>query len=297
MNPLVIPVDQNLNALLPIGTPAFPIQLFHDNLKNFTNGFVNWHRQKTIEISVVKKGAVLVQTLGREQKVCAGDGFLIFPGRLHAVKPWGNQPAEYTTLIFDPVLLTGYRGSFWEEVYYLPYLGHGCLFFWGACADAQPAFEKLSWIFSLWDSSLTPEKQLQIQRLLQDSWAVLADKIFSQQTIPESPAESRRLFDMVDYLHEHYQEKFSLTDMAAHICVSRGECSRFFKRMMHMTISEYLTEYRIAKSMELLEQGEQNITQIAESVGFSTVSYFICRFRQKVGQSPLAYQKQTLPFA
>lgn len=32
---------------------------------------------------------------------------------------------------------------------------------------------------------------------------------------------------MISYIHTHYAEKFSLTDMAEQITVSRSECSRY----------------------------------------------------------------------
>ena len=83
---------------------------------------------------------------------------------------------------------------------------------------------------------------LWVQRSLQDMWILLADQLFSQRPAAYSRRDNRRIHQMIEYLHQHYSEKFSLSSMAASVSVSRGECSRFFKKMMHMTISDYLLE-------------------------------------------------------
>jgi len=95
---------------------------------------------------------------------------------------------------------------------------------------------------------------------------------------------------MINYLHEHYQEKFSLTGLAEHMSTSRNECCRYFKKIMNMTITEYLLEYRLSKAAELLSSN-YNITEIAERTGFCDTSYFIKLFKQKTGMTPKAYQK------
>lgn len=51
-----IPVDHELNTLLRLN-PEFPLAVSHDNLSSYQNHFVNWHKQGSIEISVVKEGS------------------------------------------------------------------------------------------------------------------------------------------------------------------------------------------------------------------------------------------------
>lgn len=103
---------------------------------------------------------------------------------------------------------------------------------------------------------------------------------------------TKKILDMISYIHDHYTEKFSLTDMAAHLAVSRSECSRYFKKAMHITISEYLLEYRLAQAVGLLETSTMNITEIAHAAGFCDASYFIRRFQEKLRCSPEKYRKQ-----
>lgn len=59
-----------------------------------------------------------------------------------------------------------------------------------------------------------------------------------------------------------------------------------------MSPMEYLQEYRLQKAIELLEDTNWNITEIAELTGFSTVSYFITFFKSKTGDTPLRYRQK-----
>jgi AraC family transcriptional regulator, melibiose operon regulatory protein len=288
---IIIPVDNDLNTTLIIGSEDFPFELFHDNLKNFSNGFVNWHKQKQIEISVVLEGSVKLNTLEKEIIVRAGDGFLILPGRLHAVKPNINEPAKYFTLIFDTIFLTEYKGSFFEKEYYSEIINVGESFYqFKKESDwTKSVFDQLIWIYNNYPDTSVKYK-LAVQRKLQDLWIILYNNLISRQKCEKPNPQNMRIQQMIEYLHQNYTDKFSLSDMAAYHNVSRGECCRFFKRMMNMTISDYLMEYRISKSVELLENTNLSITEISQAVGFSSLSYYIASFKEKMSCSPLSFR-------
>lgn len=56
---------------------SFSFYSFTGDLSEYNKGFVNWHKQPTIEISRDREGAVNVYVLEHEQTVAAGDGFFI----------------------------------------------------------------------------------------------------------------------------------------------------------------------------------------------------------------------------
>lgn len=67
-----------------------------------------------------------------------------------------------------------------------------------------------------------------------------------------------------------------------------------FKKIVGMTPFSYLLQYRLRKSIELLRNGELSITEIAGDTGFSTVSYYIEKFKEYTGYSPHVYRKKFL---
>lgn len=289
MKNLIVPTDNHLFSTLTIGSKEFPFQLFHDNLDHFDKGFVNWHKQTQLEISYVEKGSVKVCLLKEEHVITANHAFIILPGKLHSIQPVDHEPAEYFTLIFDPCLLTGFTGSFFEQKFYSPVInssnGYAQIL---NIPKFQNVFEDLLWIKCNCDAC--NNDYLTIQRKLQDIWMTLFSSIF--QNCPNSilDAQDKRILQMITYLRNNYGEKFSLTNMAEQLHVSRGECCRFFKKMMGMTISDYLLEYRLGKATELLNTNNMAITEIAHLVGFHSVSDFSAKFKKKTGYTPSEYR-------
>ena len=59
--------------------------------------------------------------------------------------------------------------------------------------------------------------------------------------------------------------------------------------MTGKTITEYINEVRLKKSIELLKSGNVNITEIAIICGFNDVNYFSRLFKKKYGVSPTKF--------
>ena len=289
MKKLEVPVDRELNALIEYDE-AFRFILSHDDLSKFNKGFVNWHKQPTIEISIVTEGAVSVYVLEQNRTVCAGDGFFILPGYLHSVKPApGYETARYYTLFFFPDMLYGRPGSFFDTLYYRPFVNSGApLFtFSGAEPWAEGVTERLGWIAARYPDT-SPAFRLQTQRIIQDAWIEFAGHM-RPEAVTSRSRDTRKILELIEYLHSHYGEKFVLQSMADSVSLSRSECCRYFRQMMHMTITEYLLEYRLTKAAELLKSSRLSVTEIADRTGFCDVSYFIKIFRRTTGITPKAY--------
>lgn len=116
-----VPVDKELNSTFSIGTYSFPMDIFYDDLDEYANNFVNWHKQKQAEISLILEGEAELQVLEKKIRIGAGEAFLVFPGALHTLKKGAGKITRYQTIIFDPVILYGYKGSFYYDKYYRTY--------------------------------------------------------------------------------------------------------------------------------------------------------------------------------
>ncbi len=94
------------------------------------------------------------------------------------------------------------------------------------------------------------------------------------------------------FIHLHYQENISLEEIASYGNMSVGHCGRLFMQVLQTTPYEYLINYRIKKSLELLGKEKKAISQIAIEVGFNDVSHFIQSFKKRMNITPKQYQKQ-----
>lgn len=285
-------VDDEMNAIVAYDE-SFRLILSQDDLSEYHKGFVNWHKQPTVEISVITEGAVKVNVLEHEYIVTENDGFFIMPGFLHSIQPVpGYESSKYFTLIFYPEILYGARDSYYDKAYYSPIANCNTPFFLFSKEDAWTAeiFPKLKWIAENF-SETSPAFRLKTQHILQDIWALFAGNLLDRTEPSSALHDTKKILNIISWLHRHYQEKFSLTELAKSVSMSRNECCRYFKHMMNMTITEYLLEYRLSKAAALLESSELSITEIGEQAGFCDVSYFIKMFRRRTGMTPKVYAR------
>jgi len=89
-----------------------------------------------------------------------------------------------------------------------------------------------------------------------------------------------------------YQEDISLLSAAKDINLSPQHLSRVFKKEMGITFVDYLTQVRLDKAIELFEDDELKMYEIAERIGYSSQHYFSSVFKKVLGVSPIEYRSQ-----
>ena len=94
---------------------------------------------------------------------------------------------------------------------------------------------------------------------------------------------------VVAYIQEHYAD---LTEEETAIAcgVSPSYLSRCFKKGMKTSFPTYVTRVRLKESERLLLATNESVTDIAQTVGFSTSAYFIAKFRECYGVTPHRYR-------
>ncbi|WP_312690845.1 AraC family transcriptional regulator [Kosakonia sp.] len=93
------------------------------------------------------------------------------------------------------------------------------------------------------------------------------------------------------WLEENYRQKFSLDRLAQELGKSRSYLSRRFYYETGEHISQYLNTIRLRKACDCLLHSALSISEIADEVGFSDVTYFISAFKKGIGETPLQYRK------
>ena len=111
----------------------------------------------------------------------------------------------------------------------------------------------------------------------------------------ETNADSVEL-DKVDklfnYVMNHYHERLTLGQAAAHLRMSDGYFARFIKKSTGNTFNELLTRIRITKACELLSTSDLQITKICYEVGYNNVSNFNRRFLEIKHVTPRDYRDE-----
>lgn len=108
--------------------------------------------------------------------------------------------------------------------------------------------------------------------------------------IAPSPAMSPQVAAVIDWLHLHYSEEISLTQVAGQFGVSASHLSRSFRQATHFGFVEYVTNLRIARACRLLTSTNQAVLEIAMQCGFGSLTQFGRAFRALTGTNPQGYR-------
>lgn len=96
---------------------------------------------------------------------------------------------------------------------------------------------------------------------------------------------------VMEYVEDNYTNpNISIDEISNEIGINYNYLCTIFKKSLDKTINEYVTDYRMSKALELINIGTFNISEIAENVGFSNVSYFTRCFKKKFSVSPSKFK-------
>ncbi|WP_214698582.1 MULTISPECIES: AraC family transcriptional regulator [unclassified Exiguobacterium] len=115
-----------------------------------------------------------------------------------------------------------------------------------------------------------------------------------QQEGQEMKDEKKResLRHMLAYIDAHLESKPTLAQIAHAGNVSRSECSRLFVTFGDTSPIAYVQMKRMERAATLLENLTENIADIANRLGYASVSHFVQMFKAHHTMTPLTYRKQ-----
>lgn len=138
-----------------------------------------------------------------------------------------------------------------------------------------------------------------IRRMLLQLLNSLYDIFIDQQKLKffETQENCNPATVCAEYIHSHYSENITLGVLCKLVSLNRTSLNQKFKAQFSYTCMEYLLNYRLKISQELLSNSNMKIHEIAESCGFKYDSYFIKQFTAKLGISPATYRKHPLTYS
>jgi len=94
-----------------------------------------------------------------------------------------------------------------------------------------------------------------------------------------------------NYIMQNYMQKISLNEVSEYVGLSEGYFSKLFTKEANNTFIQYLTNLRIEKAKELLNDPNKKIYEVCEEVGYESVEHFSRIFKKYTEISPKKYQK------
>lgn len=106
-------------------------------------------------------------------------------------------------------------------------------------------------------------------------------------------AAARRRIDLVvGLIHRDYAEELTVGWAADLVAMTPDAFSRFFRRHVGLTFTDYVNAIRIAEACRWLVESDARVGDIAAACGYQNLSHFNRRFRLRAGMSPREYRKR-----
>lgn len=109
---------------------------------------------------------------------------------------------------------------------------------------------------------------------------------------PAGKLSAHKLRQVIEYIDQHLDQNLSLSTMAAVVQISPYHFARLFKRSIGLTPHQYVVQCRVERARQLLRQGQLEIAEIADRVGFANQSHLNRHFKRLTGVTPKAFQNQ-----
>ncbi len=274
--------------------PECPLDLSfksHSAQKPIKNLYTR-HYHKEMEILCVTKGALSVVLESCIIPLEAGDLIVIEPGLVHyTVK---SVDVEYVCAIFPiiPHVINiypecceiflgqiGITDKFLQNISRFPEIKKKCTDIISEMLSVKEKNEKGNLLFI----------SASIQKLLFHILQVLEEK---------SPKEETKIFNYakiipaVEYISKNFNKKIQIKELAVLCHYNVDYFSRGFKKLLGMTIVEYINFERYKYAKMCLLESKATVSEIAQKSGFSSEKALYGYFKKTLGMTPSEFRNK-----
>ncbi|MFP7477966.1 helix-turn-helix domain-containing protein [Terribacillus saccharophilus] len=283
-------INPQLEELTQHKTVELPVACYETTIDHHVHGYIPLHWHNEIQLVLITNGNAVFQINEEKVEVQKGEGIFINSGCLHRADDLTGSNCVYICLNASPrTLLT--QDLYVKYVH--PYIQATNLTYFkiGTDEDWQKNISRAILEIHHLIRERSPYFEISVIHHLNLIWQNLIMNGLQLEYSETDIVKSQRMKQMLHYIHAHFNEKISLSDIAKAGQLSRSETCRYFQRMVKQSPLSYVTDYRIQRSLLLLQDQHANVTDVAYQAGFNSTSYFIAKFRSAVGMTPLAYKK------
>ena len=289
-----IQITNDLQEITMHGNPMFPIGVYKTQLSRNVHGYVPLHWHDEMQFVLVIKGCVIFSVNQSTYYVGEKNGIFINSACLHSARAYNSKDGEYICFDINPGFISGSSESIIYKKYVEPFLkskSNPAITLNNLVPWQKKILDALNVLFEL-HTSQKFGFELSMHSILLNIWhsIVIHTPDYITEIDENTFVEDKRIKQMLSYIHHNYKQKIALEDIAKTANISRSECCRFFKQMTKLTAFEYLISYRINQSIQLLRKSNLSITEIADEVGFGSVSYYIEKFRKHTNYTPKEFR-------
>ncbi len=118
-----------------------------------------------------------------------------------------------------------------------------------------------------------------------------AGKHIQSPSINKNNYELTIISQLKQFIDTHLSDELSPTYIAAKFNMSESFINKLSKKHLGKGIVSYIRERRIHAACKMMREGEDNFTEIASKLGFSSIHYFSRTFKVIRNMTPTQYSK------
>lgn len=282
-------IKNDLSENVVYNMPDFPLSIGKDALSSYKNFSAISHWHDDFEFIFVCTGSMKYNVNGTNILLNEGEGIFVNSRQLHYGFSKDFEECIFFCILLHPVLLCS--SPYVEKNYVAPVMANESIPYLTLHPDKE--YEKnvlklLNAMYGCHNDKLFP---LKIQSLFFSIWENLF--LLSGHTEQQPVSENQHLSilkDMIRFIYENYTEKISLAQISQAGKIGKTSCCNIFQKYTNHTPISYLKNYRLKKSIELLENTDKTISEICFETGFSGASYYTETFHRLYGCTPTEYR-------
>ncbi|WFR61090.1 AraC family transcriptional regulator [Paenibacillus amylolyticus] len=284
-------VFSDLSERLDYNLPDLPLYVRKGSLHQFSNHAAVAHWHVDLEFIYILKGSMNFSVNGVITRLHQGDGLFVNSQRLHYGYAVANHnDCSFLVVVIHPSILgeqNSYLQAYWEEK------------FSSSMSDFVVLTEQITWqqdivqsiqeLYREMHREHTPPNPFRLVSQALSLCATIGDQL---KPVSGQPGILTHVQEMTQFIHQNYDQKITLEEIASAGAVCRSRCCKLFNKYVGQSPNNYVTQYRVQKSCEMLKETRRSVSEIALACGFQSSSYFTSIFRKQMGVVPQHYRKQ-----
>ena len=97
------------------------------------------------------------------------------------------------------------------------------------------------------------------------------------------------------YVYQHVDQRLTVAEIAKALNLNTTYLSGLFRASEGITLKEYITAEKVRAAENMLRHSDEGIREIAQNLGFCSVSHFGDVFKRRTGMTPTAYRNRYKP--
>lgn len=102
-------------------------------------------------------------------------------------------------------------------------------------------------------------------------------------------ADGALFSQILEYMESHICENLTIEQICRSNSIGRSQLQKLFRTKSGFGAIEYFSRMKIDLAKQMIRENHYNFTQIADSLGFSSIHYFSRQFKRITGMTPSEY--------